>query len=654
MKTLYLPINSQNFNNIFASESISPCSFYKKRGFGIPRFKTLFSEINDYLVLFNQPPEISLENSDEVAYILIFQLSVDESCLKQISEGIWIYPRTIYLSLKNFKKLYFLSDYEKKFVVAGAESSKTTKGIRKYESIFEILDKKSQKKYDFNFNNKIEENKTIQYEIERDRVFNSFKGFLYGILCGYMKTKSEDETEYSKSLRQVTNDFAMLKNRMANSDKASVKKQIIRLEESVCQSELLFKRTFGYEGSDLISRFFESQFLAMWQWVQLLEEKSDSKSLFENNVIKSLQKNSDTPIFAEFQIIKQSIDRYISNENKSYKDGLDSDIKRAIFNLEKYGESKFSKKTATNLPDLNNFDFEVATKKIKLKTSDLNKEDKNHYETLLSILMKHAKNQRGKVHDDFFIDIVKDFASIAYPTKTPKLLKYLQHEEYDFDIQKDTRGTVFQNLAAFIFKPNCLEELQEYLEDKKIDNHWIAYSFWGVFNGFASMGKNFTVNIFDNRNHSLINSIDEYLSRLIETVRNCEPSVYTSEKKTEKIQSQFDEKISESGNEDLKSDDNLISSQIDFEQIKRIISEGMSKENSTKTKNALLKIKNQVLDCVTLIEREIQNETTLYPADNCQYLLQNRLKDKLFEIKGVGAKRIQTILSYLEKSKLCS
>ena len=174
MKTLYLPINSQNFNNIFASESISPCSFYKKRGFGIPRFKTLFSEINDYLVLFNQPPEISLENSDEVAYILIFQLSVDESCLKQISEGIWIYPKTIYLSLKNFKKLYFLSDYEKRFVVAGAESSKTTKGIRKYESIFEILDKKSQKKYDFNFNNKIEENKTIQHEIERDRVFNSF------------------------------------------------------------------------------------------------------------------------------------------------------------------------------------------------------------------------------------------------------------------------------------------------------------------------------------------------------------------------------------------------------------------------------------------------------------------------------------------------
>ncbi|WP_207683500.1 hypothetical protein [Desulfonema magnum] len=48
----------------------------------------------------------------------------------------------------------------------------------------------------------------------------------------------------------------------------------------------------------------------------------------------------------------------------------------------------------------------------------------------------------------------------------------------------------------------------------------------------------------------------------------------------------------------------------------------------------------------------MQNETSLSPSDNRQYWLQNRLKDKLFEIEGVGAKRIQHILSYLEKLKL--
>lgn len=533
MKTLYLPINSQNFNSVFASESISPYSFYKKRGFGITRFKNLFPEINDYLVLFNQPPEISLESSDEVAYVLTFQLSIYESFLKQISEGIWIYPKTIYLSLKNFKKLYFLSDHEKRFVVDGAESSKTTKTIKKYENIFGILDKKSQKKYYFSFNNiEIEENKIIQIEIERDRIFNSFKGFLYGILCGYMRNKSENEIEYSKSLKQIINDFALLKNKIANSDKTSIKKQTIRLEESVCQSELLFKKAFNYVGTDLISRFFKAHIQTLWQWVQLLET-SDSKSLFENNVLKSLKKNSDMPIFAEFQIIKQSIDRYISNEKNSYRDGLDSDIKNALFNLEKYGENEFSEKTVARLPDLNNFDFEIATKKIKLKACDLNKEDKNSCEVILSVLINHAKNQKGRVYDEFFVDVVKDIAKIAYPNakKTPKLLKYLQHDEHEFDIHNDVLGTAYQNLAAFIFNPNSLEELQEYLEDKKIDNHWIAYSFWGVFNGFASMSKNFTVNILGSRDHSLINKIDERLSGLIETEKD-------------QIQSQFDEKNS--------------------------------------------------------------------------------------------------------------
>jgi len=527
MKTLYLPINSQNFNSVFASESISPCSFYKKRGFGITRFKNLFPEINDYLVLFNQPPEISLESSDEVAYVLIFQINIDESCLKQISEEIWIYPRTIYLSLKNFKRLYFLSDHEKRFVVYGAESNKTTKTIKKYENIFEVLNRKSQKKYYIDFNN-IDENKIVQHEIEIDRTFNSFKGFLYGILCGYMRSKSENEIEYSKSLNQITNNFALLKNKIANSDTTdSIRKQLV---DSVYQSECLFKRAFNYEGIDLISQFFET--LSPWQLSRALET-SNAKSLFKNKVLKCLQKNSDTPIFIEFQIINQSIGRYISNENNSYRDGLDSDIKNALFNLEKYSENEFSKKTVSSLPDLNNFDFKVATKKIKLKTCDLNKEDKNSYEVILSVLINHAKNQKGRVYDDFFVDVVKDIAKIAYPNakKTPKLLKYLQHDEHEFDIHNDAMRTVYQNLAAFIFNPNSLEELQEYLEDKKIDNHWIAYSFWGVFNGFASMSKNFTVNILDSRDHSLINKIDERLSGLTETEKN-------------QIQSQFDEKNS--------------------------------------------------------------------------------------------------------------
>ena len=74
-KGLYLPIGSQNFNAIFASESISPPRFYPKRNFGHNRFELLFKNLDNGLILFDELPYFDIDdNSDIETYLLVFEI----------------------------------------------------------------------------------------------------------------------------------------------------------------------------------------------------------------------------------------------------------------------------------------------------------------------------------------------------------------------------------------------------------------------------------------------------------------------------------------------------------------------------------------------------------------------------------------------------
>jgi hypothetical protein len=77
-----------------------------------------------------------------------------------------------------------------------------------------------------------------------------------------------------------------------------------------------------------------------------------------------------------------------------------------------------------------------------------------------------------------------------------------------------------KNFTAFVFKPNDIEKLQKYIEEKAIPEPQYAYAFFGAFNGFASMSKDFTKSLVSNKIvqieldryfHNIQNSINQII-----------------------------------------------------------------------------------------------------------------------------------------------
>ena len=99
----YIPTSNLNLNNILSTESISPSSFYEKRGYGFKRFeKTISNSLVNSFLAFNMVPITPIVRSEREEFPIYFGIPIEalESFRKhQIKEHI-IYQidNTLYLN----------------------------------------------------------------------------------------------------------------------------------------------------------------------------------------------------------------------------------------------------------------------------------------------------------------------------------------------------------------------------------------------------------------------------------------------------------------------------------------------------------------------------------------------------------------------------
>lgn len=229
---LFFPTSSLNFNDIFATESISPKNYYVRRKFGTKRnFVTECALNDDFLVLFRTIPVFKLlSNSkdiyDEYPMILELDLDIDEYDIQQINKQIYLVNRTIYLNLDNVR-LIFLEEEHMQRVIQKSKLVLETKGVAKYINNFEVIDDNQIVKIDIPSNIKFPISK-IDKELEFDRIFNSVKGILYCYLFS-------NELKVNNNIR-VMRDIAFKLNDILN---LSAK---LKGESEVVNDILLFTR----------------------------------------------------------------------------------------------------------------------------------------------------------------------------------------------------------------------------------------------------------------------------------------------------------------------------------------------------------------------------------------------------------------------------
>jgi len=212
MGKIYIPTTTLNFNNILATESISPRSFYENRNFGYKRFEKIeLNNFNNILVGYSKLPIFDINDKENDNYPLILEIS--KEIIKDIEviekiDNIEIYKisSTIYLN-PNKVKFLFLNEDNKKITLIKAEPSISTKCLPLYKNSIKIYKGndsfKCDKRYLIDIEDKLVD---IGQRIYFDGNINRIKGFYYCYILGDIYTKFINQDKLQQKLNTNINE----------------------------------------------------------------------------------------------------------------------------------------------------------------------------------------------------------------------------------------------------------------------------------------------------------------------------------------------------------------------------------------------------------------------------------------------------------------
>lgn len=549
MKYYYIPLCSRDFNfeNIFASESISPICFYSKRNFGFDYFyKTPRFQINEAIVLYNKMPSFEIDNStDGFKFILAIDAKeINDLDIIAVDEDVIAYQKTIYLRKDNFK-IYFFSEKEMKIVLAKSATSLPTKPLTKFYKNFDLISDNELIKFSTdNLKTLKISTKNIESEISFDRKFNFLKGFFYGLSAGLLGEKTPQEIKVRRSIQEILNSYAELKNKLQSNVKypdsryskpsessltsyQKINKNIIDFEKSFL--ELFGKSSFSDEKiSQLFYETYKPRFRSFEEaqtfvnFIILGDEIFGSNNGFKLKKILLGKSVNTNPIFV-FEILKECIKNLSSPSysagQKINRDDIDDEFKDAIFKLESFVNSSFLNRTANKDVIIRHVKFDPSSNEIQVDSGFeylKNNVDLDEFVLLSNIILKNTKRQKGEVVKEDLLKIVElvgNSVSKSSSAKESLLYQYLDNKVDIYSIEKVTTVTM-KNFVAFVFNPDSLEKLENFLEVKEINNKWMSYSFWCAFNGFANISRNFLKPIFDVKDSLVQDNIEDVLLSL--------------------------------------------------------------------------------------------------------------------------------------------
>lgn len=575
MASFYYPLSAKDytFENIFASESVSPPFFYKERGFGIGYFNVITNiNQNNAIILYSKPPKFDVEGG--VKFILqIEESSLDINELIFIQEGIMAYQKTIYLTKENFC-IHFFSERDKKVTLLRSETSLPTKSLDKYLGNFKILSEDDCESYNLEkidlSTNKVDSNNHIL----EDKKYNQFKGFVYGLATGLYSKKSSEEIFFKKLLREITNSFAELKSRTVetkfsysklnykkkeNDDNSLYANRLIDVIKLAEQTYLDFFVDSSFNDDDLaiflqkkssrINSLSEAkQFI---NHIQIEDEFLDSKK-YDELKKKYLSQLISSPESTPLQNLKNQIGQFVdsaiyNSKSKVDLNKLNNDIKDTLYELDKHISKLNQNRQSLKSVSLAGLDYNIQTDEISISSNfqGLNDREIKDMVLITNVILKFSEKGKSPLQKEITLQIVKHVGGIfSKDGKETLLYQYLNNEVDSYQFEK-VSNPVMKNFVAFIFNNESLEKLENFINTKNVEKDWIAYSFWGAFNGFANLSGNFTKYIFSKGGEDMQRYMDQFLSKYVLELKNDSSEINMSDaiSQIESLEGEHSDKI---------------------------------------------------------------------------------------------------------------
>lgn len=568
---LYLPISSLNFNSIFATESVSPHAVYEVRRFGYRRnYQIEIQPYNNILLLYNRPFGFRKKESDLEEYPIILAINdtiVRPRIIKNVPGNgfeISIVAETIYFDTINFKFL-FPNNSVIQTVVGKSLSSFETKSVAKYSHCFiaessfpEISRKDLPNNLDVNLENKDADNYLLA-----DEQFDSSKGLYYGIVIGKYFSKPKNLVDIELALSKIQNDFGGFKSdvelsakghksdqksqwRKSDENETTLRsKKYKQLVEKIEDLEHLLTLTFGpidterdlldYLSSFQLDYHVHKPFIDKFQLKEIILKKMQSTHPRPQSIAKEL-----------IQIIKQ----YDSPYNSVYqRDKFDSQFKDKINEglgfINKIFEPVIDevkvetvKTIGVQLKNLEFFSFFAA--------QGLADSDFKLFQIVCETLRNNRKIHKGETSIEIKNEILRqageaisaEFGKESMERKI--LLEYynLQNNRTHTFNFNDISSPALSGFTAFLINIDSAERLEQFAAEIGHKFMFIPLGYFGLYTGFAGIGKTLTNRIFNQKYFALQNAIDSVLLQRDLTIMNqqetIEPSKKTSETKRKK------------------------------------------------------------------------------------------------------------------------
>lgn len=184
---IYIPFNSNDFNNIFSTLTISPVGFYPLRNFGFKRASSsIFNNLQYTLIGYNVPIFSRRDFSENDGYVINLEVESDTEYPSVKTKGVTYYEITDTVFLFKGFRLIFRSEFELRETFARSLKSIETKftGMAKRHSVLakefgDILWVETS----FKFKGKDDLRNTISFEKERriNKVLGTTLGFFIGL-----------------------------------------------------------------------------------------------------------------------------------------------------------------------------------------------------------------------------------------------------------------------------------------------------------------------------------------------------------------------------------------------------------------------------------------------------------------------------------------
>ena len=452
----YIPTSSLNFNNILSTESISPKSFYERRGFGYSRWFTVEENSIEHLtILYDKPHMFERPQSDIEDHPMLIEIDVDDEFSK-LADGVFYTERTIYLNPWQTKFVFF-AEKDKTTALSLSDSSLETKLVRLYQK--KIYVHQFEGSYPILQKDSIAPIGDIDSLVEEDYVINKMKGLLYGYYIGANLSSTKENVRKLDALREIQNIFSSV---LSSYDKTPSSAQRLRLNE-----------LFDY-----------------------LDSQQPIYADLEKEVGNRLLVDKIFAIFKRHGYVFTSIDRtkliyglQDDGENNQSVAWINREIARAKSLME-------SSKVKLNPDDaeiiVSSKDKVIAPKAIAdnlmsnlfvswvnevLCSKSFNGKVNSIKEGLSDEITKSAKNVIGS-----------DWENSPVRTYLNQLRRHVRGEEFN---QSWDNG-VLSSISAVLIKGDEWEQLLNFMQSKGMYDYRIAFALYGVLNGFANMTRDFT------------------------------------------------------------------------------------------------------------------------------------------------------------------